>query len=207
MSSNMKYGRGKNPKSRNGFKRIYQLNEDFFGKTNEDSAYYAGFIAADGNISKNIKKLTITLQKRDQIILEEFNKKLQSTYKIRNCYSSGFPVSNLTVSSEKICLNLIKKFNITPCKSLTLKPPKIKNKKLIDCFIKGYLDGDGSVYYNEKSGLHISFLGTKDLPKLEACLAYPYQGVAADNPASIPASDPATLLSPAFPSFIFDADW
>jgi len=113
----MKYGRGKNPKSRNGFKRIYQLNEDFFGKTNEDSAYYAGFIAADGNISKNIKKLTITLQKRDQIILEEFNKKLQSTYKIRNCYSSGFPVSNLTVSSEKICLNLIKKFNITPCKS------------------------------------------------------------------------------------------
>jgi hypothetical protein len=159
----MEYTRGKNPNSRNGFKRIYTVNHDFFENKTQLSCYYAGFIAADGNINKDQTKLTISLKRGDLVFLEQFNHHIRSTYLIKDHLSYSFPQSVLSITSRKIVRDLQNNFNIGPQKSLILKPPSLYNSKLIDYFIKGYLDGDGCVYYNEKSGLHLGFVGTKEI--------------------------------------------
>lgn len=67
-----------------------------------------------------------------------------------------------------MCDDLAKYYNIIPRKSLILQPPNIKNKELIDAFIVGYIDGDGSIgrYKFKKCKskiLQISFIGTLEI--------------------------------------------
>lgn len=159
----MKHKRGMHPNSRNGFQRKYFVNHQFFSKINNNSCYVAGFIAADGNIANNRRRLTIGLQRRDEDFLQLLNNLLESNYVIRETQSYGFPQSVLTITSQQMCLDLNKNFNITPTKSLTLSPPNIKSDGEIDLFIKGYLDGDGCINFNKKSGLHLSFIATLKL--------------------------------------------
>lgn len=153
--------RGKNPNSR--IKRIYNINDEYFNKFNTLSAYWAGFIAADGNISQDCKKLTIALSIKDKNHLLQFLKNVKSNYKISEFLSKKkYKACSITVVSSNICKQLLNKYNITPNKSLTLLPPKLTKDLLIDSFIIGYIDGDGCIRTNScKNGcLVISVLGT-----------------------------------------------
>lgn len=159
-----KYGlscpKGKHLNSKN--RRKHHINDDFFSEVNELNSYWAGFIAADGNISKNNKCLTITLSIKDESILSRFLRDTKSDYKIMYGKSKGFDICSVKITSEKICSDLLKNFNITPSKSLTYTPPILDNR-LKDVFIMGYIDGDGSIgLYNRQKGerLQISILGT-----------------------------------------------
>jgi len=52
---------------------------------------------------------------------------------------------------------------IVPKKSLILQPPKI-DKQFYLPFILGYFDGDGSIYYLNKSNIYgLSIEGTKEM--------------------------------------------
>ena len=53
-------------------KRKHKLNDNYFESYTLENCYYAGFIAADGNIDKNLKKITITLSNKDKGFLENF---------------------------------------------------------------------------------------------------------------------------------------
>lgn len=64
---------------------------------------------------------------------------------------------------------MYKNFNITPRKSLTLLPPNLSDTNLIDAFICGYIDGDGSIFLyknnvrNIQDSLSISIVGTYEI--------------------------------------------
>ncbi len=145
--------------------RKYKINDNFFSSINEINSYYAGFIAADGNINKNHPNLTITLSEKDKVFLEEFVKNLESDYPIRSYDSNGFSVSSLIITSEQICNNLRENFNIVPNKSIIYIPPTLEQPYL-DCFIIGLIDGDGTIGFSArktcKDSLYISLIGTKD---------------------------------------------
>lgn len=145
--------------------RIYKIDDNYFSNISEVNSYYAGFIAADGNINKNNPNLTITLSEKDKIFLEEFVKNLKSDYPIRNYNSNGFPVSSLIVTSQQICSDLKEHFNIVPDKSLIYVPPVLEQPYL-DCFIMGLIDGDGTIGFSArktcKDSLYITLIGTKD---------------------------------------------
>ena len=158
---NLSVSKGTHPNSRT--KRKSSINDEFFSCPNMTNCYWAGFIAADGNITKNI--LTITLALKDEIILLEFLKVTNSSYKIHYGKSKGFPTCTIKIVSDKICEDLKNNFNITPNKSLTFNPPKLHNE-LKDLFILGYIDGDGSIgLYKRQKGfrLQISILGTNNM--------------------------------------------
>ena len=163
---NLTSEKGKHSGSRK--KRKFQVNDNYFSTITSDSAYWAGFIAADGNIAKNKSQLTITLARKDKVHLENFIKALDSNYKIHNSLSHGYPVCSVYIYSEKICADLKNNFNITPAKSLTLEPPNITDINCIDKFIQGYIDGDGSIglYSSSKikqKSLRLSVLGTETM--------------------------------------------
>ena len=63
--------------------------------------------------------------------------------------------------------SILNSHGCTPNKSLTLKFPNInifKSKRFIIDFIRGYIDGDGCISYNniEKSRMSLKILGTYD---------------------------------------------
>ena len=144
--------------------RGYDVDDSFFSSITEINSYYAGFIAADGNINKDRPNLTISLAEKDREFLEEFLVNLNSNYPIRSYQSNGFPVSSLIITSRQICDDLNEHFNITPGKSLTYIPP-ILGQPYLDCFIIGLIDGDGTIGFSSrktcKDSLYISFVGTK----------------------------------------------
>lgn len=134
------------------------------------NAYYAGFIMADGNISKDEKQLIIALSSKDRCWLKSFLKDTNSNYKIHDYLNKGFPSSRLSIYSTKICSDLKTNFNIVPQKTQIAIPPTFKSKKYLDTFIMGLFDGDGTIGFNNRKDkqktLYLSIVGTKEIVQL-----------------------------------------
>ena len=134
--------------------RRYNVNKESFKYYNSNSCYWAGFIGADGNITDS-GRLSIGLKKEDSEHLVKFNNFLEYTNDVKIYKNTAYSA----ISCKEICDDLFNNFNITPRKSKTLKPPtKIKDNLDKLCFIKGIIDGDGSI--DKKS---ITIYGTKCL--------------------------------------------
>ncbi|MEK6883017.1 MAG: hypothetical protein AABY22_25560 [Nanoarchaeota archaeon] len=169
----IKYKQGKNPNSH----LRYKINENFFEIPNLLNSYWAGFIAADGNIRKNGKILKIKLSVKDLERLEKFKEdtRFEGNIGYYKQFSKKGNLSNyveLSLTSEKICCDLKNHWNIVPQKTQTYCLDLFKfSKECIDSFIVGYIDGDGTVgYYKKKNKngrlykyLHIIVVGTKEL--------------------------------------------
>lgn len=166
------------PESRKGIggrKRQYTLNENYFQELDsKDKAYFLGFIYADGFITKRSQGqsiLGLTLAEIEPI--DKFKKYIQTDkkvgyYKKTNSYSDKSYEYKLALISDKLVSD-IEKLGVTERKTLTLTFPDLK-EDLIPHFIRGYFDGDGSVFlhkdsreeYSENVYLGINICGTKE---------------------------------------------
>lgn len=140
----------------------YSYNENFFEKIdNEIKAYWLGFLYADGGITvgKRSKHLEITLGEKDKNHLTKFVQTIQGnmpiTEKIVKLKGKEYKSYRVTVCSSKLCEDLIK-LGCTPNKSLTLIFPQNLEPNLYAPFIRGYLDGDGTI----STRCRISICGT-----------------------------------------------
>jgi hypothetical protein len=143
----------------------YSQNDLFFNSFNSKSVYWAGFIAADGYIIRNT--LNIKLKSTDKFHLLKFIKDLNSNrivldYKGKRNNTITYS-SQISLTSDQIVKDLYEKYNIVPNKSLILSPPNITDITYTDCFIKGYFDGDGTIYWKDNRFYCIRFYGTKDI--------------------------------------------
>lgn len=155
-------------------KKYYIVNEKYFDKIDDEhKAYWLGFLYADGSIveqrnnSNNIKSLTLSLELKtgDKLHIEKFNKDLQSDYLITDRLTNDNHLSSkVSISNTKLCRSLINK-GCVPRKSLILTFPNedILPKNLINHFIRGYFDGDGSIAIGKTRRRYtVSFVGTWD---------------------------------------------
>jgi hypothetical protein len=162
-------------------KRI-TYNQDRFLNLYPETAYWYGFLYADGCLLKNKSTtyLQIQLNNKDRNMLERFMEyfEIEGT-QIYNCLTSATN-SDKTFNHCKICFsidneieNIISNFGIVQRKTLkSFMPSVIEDKEiLIRNFIRGYFDGDGGVsLYKKKNGhgdkyneaLSISWLGCYD---------------------------------------------
>lgn len=136
--------------------RVYNIDDNFFKNQDEDMAYILGFIAADGNVAKKENRISIEIHEEDKELLEIMRKKTHNTRPLKfylhtheNCADT--PVVKFQTWSAEWKKDLAI-YNIVPEKTFILKPPTFLNKQYYGAFIKGYFDGDGSVY---KTGKHI----------------------------------------------------
>lgn len=152
--------------------RRYSFNENYFEKIDTASkAYWLGFIAADGSISKKTHgQNTFSLAIHEIEPLEALKKDLetdkpiyiQDNSKYQNKYSNKIGY-RLTMVSNKMVSDL-ERHGIVEQKTFKLKLPKLK-EHLYSHFIRGYFDGDGSVFYTKARGkidevLAVSICGT-----------------------------------------------
>lgn len=129
-----------------------QLDEHYFENIdNEEKAYFLGLIVSDGCIySQNIRSsmITITLQGCDKYILERFIKCIKSN---KHITSDGRGCFEIQILSD-IMVNDLRKYGLFENKSLHTIFPKNLPKDLYCHFIRGLIDGDGSIsFYNRQN--------------------------------------------------------
>jgi hypothetical protein len=117
------------------------------------NCYWAGLIAADVNV-RNGNKLAVALAVTDADMLQSFLEDMEYTNPVK-IYSDR---ASVTVNCREIVRDLKKHFNIVERKSKILQPPNIKRLSLQLAYIKGLIDGDGSV-----DDTRITIYGTKSV--------------------------------------------
>lgn len=160
---------------------MYQLNENYFETIDtREKAYFLGLLAADGCIHKSIPgkrntRISLTLKLEDKYIIDKLSTEIEFTgnvriITIRKGKYTGHQYGHIEFTSEKMAADL-SKYGVTRSKSSTLQYPIIPKEFDFD-FIRGYFDGNGSVFIsNEKhwrSGsitpvIHFRFCGTQEL--------------------------------------------
>lgn len=147
---------------------LYHFNEHAFDKIDdEQSAYWLGFLFADGHLRKAKKQkahsLTITLSIKDKEHLLKFNTFLESDYIIRECnkkYQYGSrKVAELTITGQDFGKRLHNLGLINKDIKLTMNEI---DKSVIHHFIRGFFDGDGCI---AKNRIEIIFCGTDEITK------------------------------------------
>jgi len=150
-------------------------NEEVFAEFNKFSCYWAGFIAADGNVFKN--NISIGLQKKDRGHLQKFLNFINADYTIWNKKDGTVVVS---VGSKKMVEDLNKNFGIHANKTFTVKLPDIP-ENMMSHYIRGFFDGDGSIYlaknsicFDITSGSKLQIEGIKDFIEKRGVKCYIY---------------------------------
>ena len=154
------------------------FDDNFFSTPNKLNCYWAGFIAADGNIEerkhRKSNRLSITLSEKDHEHLKRFKNDIGyegtiKKYKSKRTIIKGKkydrkPTVSIRLTSQKLIDDLKKNFNIIPRKTFILEPPNITDLDLIFCYIIGYIDGDGHITKRKRDGsLIVGALGTEEL--------------------------------------------
>lgn len=182
---------GVEQRSGSEIRRKYNCNHSFFDNIDSEAkAYWLGFIAADGYVSKGKRKtspeLYLSLGIKDREHIVRFKDVLESTHPVREYdYSdrgggTNYPYASFSVRSEQLTTALAK-FGIVPRKCHTFEWPNL-SPSVSRHFLRGYFDGDGCwnikrVYgANGKSAaskrLDIAFSITSDRRFLEGCQSF-----------------------------------
>lgn len=150
--------------SRMGIKKYpYFCDYNYFDDINtEEKAYWLGFMAADGWISKreenNSAAVGIELQYRDIKHLKKFNKSINGNYKITDRWKTC-DISKNKHKQNHMCViriysitmfNSLVRKGFSPQKSYDYKIPYVQDD-LIRHFLRGYFDGDGCFCFTNKS--------------------------------------------------------
>lgn len=139
-------------------KTYHILNEDVFKNIDNESAYLLGFIGSDGCLYKYKDDnrqdiLSISIQKEDKKILELFRDKLKTNKPIHETKDYvSLQISSNIISEDLQQLGLTYKKTYSNC---------IANipEKYMPAFIRGYMDGDGSIVKNKTKILVINISG------------------------------------------------
>lgn len=135
----------------------YSYNKDFFENIDtENKSYWLGMIASDGCIIDRGNggfRLKITLKVDDKSHLEKFAKDLDSNLVVREkkikYNEKDYMTAELMVNSTKMCKDLIA-LGIGVNKTFNMSMPNI-SEDLKKHFIRGFVDGDGSLYLGKRN--------------------------------------------------------
>lgn len=141
------------------------LRHDFFSKIEtEEQAYFLGLLIADGSIALDKTRspmIRLELVESDRSVLERFKEVLKLSSELR--YDKRIDRANgtyvLSVRSKRMAEDL-SKYGVVPNKTYLMS--KIETDlvpdHLIKDLIRGYVDGDGSIYYSRERW-HLSVTG------------------------------------------------
>ena len=128
----------------------------------EEKAYFLGLIFTDGNVMDGGKgrssAIRIELSEEDEYILQQFQYEIQSDSTISHNKRANREngTVRICIRSETMAKDL-SKYGIVPNKTyITDRLPSNIPEEYIPAFIRGLIDGDGSIY-SSNDAWHISF--------------------------------------------------
>ena len=142
----------------------YKFQADFFKKWSNEMAYALGFLYADGDITDaalSSRTQYIRFTNKERGIIEKIKSVLKAEHPIHSrpphlalhwngkLYKSS-EIFYLRIGSKRMFADVIK-LGLLPNKSKVMKFPFVSYKHLSH-FIRGYFDGDGTIYVRRKKG-------------------------------------------------------
>lgn len=131
--------------------RTYSINDYYFDEIdNQDKAYMLGFLYADGCNSSyydnNHYTVSMTLQMCDKYILDEMCHKIGMNRDANVIINSTNkkPYARIDIMNKHMVFQL-DKLGVVPNKTRKTRFPYWMRKELYPHFIRGLLDGDGSI--------------------------------------------------------------
>lgn len=158
------YAEGVPMRSSSQATRTYSADFRFFQSVqSEPQAYWLGFIAADGSINTRRTKygLIINLHISDKAHLELFRDTINGNHPIKEYQRT----CTIQIHSESL-INDLSQYGIIPRKARRLRFPNNLPRYLIHHFIRGYFDGDGSIWIDLKGQLRFSIAGNYHFLKI-----------------------------------------
>lgn len=151
------------------------IDDNYFSVIDsEEKAYWLGFLYADGCIFKQGEYYTIVLalSSTDKEHLSKFKKSINTSYKIREYSKNGiYPYCRMECCSKQMFYDLINLGCIEKKTLLLDFPIELQvPKHLINHFMRGYFDGDGTINShkevgNKRNQVRLQVLGTEDFLK------------------------------------------
>lgn len=149
-------------------RKKYTSQEDIFEVIDtEEKAYWLGFLYADGYISKLNDNVQLIIQNRDYDHLCKFKEFCKSDHPIKyteHVRDTGYIVkaNSISIYSKKMHSDLINK-GCYVCKTPMIKFPTEKQvpHEMMRHFIRGYMDGDGTIGI-DKTNIFVGFVGTTE---------------------------------------------
>lgn len=149
--------------------RRYALNENAFGIITNESAYWIGFLLADGSVSSTElggvnDSVRVNLKGGDSAHLEKLRNFMGSEVPVKfgmaKASGKSYPFCSILISSRTVVNSLVK-WGVTPNKSLTATVHA--DLRMNRHTIRGLIDGDGTLAWNRKRK------GGQDSPVLVLC--------------------------------------
>lgn len=151
-------------------KNLYTFNENYFDIINtEQKAYWLGFLYADGYIlakrGKSSQSFGFSISIEDNELLMKFKQDIQSNnpihYYKNDTFHTNTTMGRILLTSQHT-VDVLKNLGVVENKTFFLKAPPIE-EKFFPAFIRGYSDGDGSIYITKNKKFGWSIVGTKEL--------------------------------------------
>jgi hypothetical protein len=142
------------------------LIDKFDNITTEVQAYWIGFLAADGSLSKN--QLALQLAEADLDHLLKFKDFIGVDYTVSKSITNlngKLHIGYRYVVSSLGFIQSLAKHQLVPNKSLTLRFPTTIPPHLIRHYIRGLIDGDGSFWIDQTNKLYFSLVSTSEVCK------------------------------------------
>lgn len=126
-------------------KGCFNLNWNGERILTEEQAYIVGLVFADGHISDT--QMGLRLKKSDKKLIEQVKNYFSSNIKLQY-YNNSY---NFVVSSKQLCSNLLNLGVLKHKTSKELHIPQMQ-ESLYKHFIRGFFDGDGTVFKSNNNG-------------------------------------------------------
>lgn len=131
--------------------RKYFVNDNYFKYQNSNMAYILGLLASEGNIAMKENCISLELHAKDCEILEKIKMEVASSRDIKYYTNSrGSELCKFQVWSSEWKKDLAV-YNIIPNKTFNLLPPTFLDTQYYIDYIRGYFDGDGSIWHHDYS--------------------------------------------------------
>lgn len=131
--------------------RKYFYNIEKIKKDSHEKFYWLGFIAGDGSVQEQGRRLRIELKDDSLDILENFKIFMESNANIvSRINNQGCRCSKIDINSKQLG-NYLAEYNIVPNKTKIFQIPedKIPQNYIMD-FIRGFMDADGCIHIRKE---------------------------------------------------------
>lgn len=138
--------------------RRLEVNESAFDQINEASAYWIGFLMADGCILEprtGQNTIALSLAVRDRAHVEAFKTFLGAAHSVRIHRRAA----TIRVSSDHL-VQAVSRYGVLPRKSLTTRVVHLENNRH---FWRGVVDGDGSISDGSINNRRLYLVGSAPL--------------------------------------------
>lgn len=148
--------------------RKYSVNDYYLDNIDTpNKAYILGILYADGYNNTIRNRIVLNLEYTDKLILEQIKNEFEYSGPLLYDKKDGIrkPQYRLSINNKRLSEKL-EYWGCPKKKTEILKFPKFLDDSLIHHFIRGYFDGDGSIYFTAHGKYKyygFSIIGTEDI--------------------------------------------